>query len=105
MKLKKIKDVLESTELPVAYDAFPVDEAPELPFIVYREIGTDNFGADNKVWAVFLRIRVDLLVERRNSIIESKIEKAFDDNDIFWERQPVFESDEHYTRITYEIEV
>lgn len=105
MKLEFIKNVLESTGLTVAYDAFPEEDSPELPFIVYREIATDNFGADNKVWAVFLRIRVDLIVSRRDTETEAVIQKAFDDNDIYWEREPYYEGNEYYTRITYEIEV
>ena len=105
MNLENVKDILESTGLPVAYDDFPEEDAPELPFIVYREIGTDNFGADNKVWASFLRIKIDLLTAKRDLETEALLEKAFDDNDIFWEREPNFEGNEHYSRIIYEIEV
>ena len=49
MSLEEIKKLLETTGLPVAYRAFPVGNAPPLPFICYLFSSTNNFNADDVV--------------------------------------------------------
>ena len=54
MSLTDIYEMLDSIpefKDKVAYHHFPVGAAPELPYIVYLTRGTDNFSADNKVYA------------------------------------------------------
>ena len=50
MSLEEIKKLLETTGLPVAYRAFPVGNAPPLPFICYLFASTNNFNADDVVY-------------------------------------------------------
>ena len=50
MSLEEIKKLLETTGLPVAYRAFPVGNAPPLPFVCYLFSSTNNFNADDAVY-------------------------------------------------------
>lgn len=105
MTLEDFRTILAETNLPVAYLAFPADEAPAMPFIVYQETGSDNFGADNKVWHSAMRIQVDLLTSKKNRSTEILLENALDNADIFWERIVEFDDDEDCYRTTYEVEI
>lgn len=105
MTLADFKLILDTTGLPVAYLAFPADDVPPMPFIVYQETGSHNFGADNKVWTSAMRMQVDLLTRKRNRITELLLETALDANDIYWERIPDYDEDEDYYRVTYELEI
>lgn len=101
--LSEFKTILASTEYPVAYLAFPASIAPEMPFIIYQELGSDNFGADNKVWASGRRIQIDLFTQHKNTAAESLLESKLDNNDIYWDRMAEFSDDEECYRITYEV--
>lgn len=103
MILEEFVTILDGTGLPVAYLAFPEDEPATLPFIVYEEVGSDNFGADNKVWFSAARVQVDLYTRKRDRTTEQLLEHTFNENEIFWQRVPDFDEDEDYYRVVYEI--
>jgi hypothetical protein len=101
----ELKNILLETNLPVAYKAFREPDIPDLPFIVYQDIGSDNFGADNKVYFPKTKIQIDLITRFHSEETEKKLEDVLDDHDLFWEREPDFDSDEDYYRVTYEITI
>lgn len=105
MTLEQLKEILESTDLPVAYLAFPADQPAPMPFIVYQETGSRNMGADNKVWFSAMRVQIDLLTRRKDRATEMLLESTLSNADIFWERVPDYDSDNDYYRVTYEIEI
>ena len=105
MTLDGLATILETTGLPVTYLAFPPEEAPEMPFIVYQDTGSNNFGADNKVYFSATRVQVDLLTAEKDRTTEQTLEGVFDTNGIFWERTIDFDEDESNYRVTYEIEI
>ena len=105
MTLAELNTVLTGTGLPVAYLAFPADSPPAMPFITYQETGSDNFGADNKVWVSHMRIQINLFTAKKSRVTEELVEAALDDADIYWERESSFEEDEDCYRIIYDIEI
>ncbi len=105
MTLAELKTVLLTTGLPVAYQAFPATSAPRMPFIVYQETGSDNFGADNKVWSSASRIQIDLLCAKKDRPTEEALEAVLDTTGIFWERESDYDDSEDCYRITYDIEI
>lgn len=99
-----IYDILTDTGLPVAYQAFPADDPPDLPFIVYAEAYSVNFAADGIVYEPGRHINVDLLTR---SITEGadEVEEALTGAGIYWERTVEWLDDEKIFDITYEVEV
>lgn len=53
-------DMLEEAGLPLAYDHFAEGESPDPPFICFLFPGSDNFSADNTVYAEFSNLNVEL---------------------------------------------
>ena len=105
MKLIEVKEMLESTGLPVAYRAFPEGKAPKLPFIVYLSTGTDNFAADGKVYHEVKTIHVELYTETKSEELEKILEKAFDEWELFWNKSEEYLDTEKCYEILYEMEV
>lgn len=105
MTLAELKTVLAGTQLPVAYQAFPADNPPAMPFIIYQETGSNNFGADNIVWHSAMRIQIDLLCQKKNKTTEALVETALTNAGIYWERESSFDDDEDYYRTTYDVEI
>lgn len=105
MTLTELNTVLSGTGLPVAYMAFPVKAVPAMPFIVYQETGSDNFGADNTVWFSAMRIQIDLYCKVKNRVTEQLVESALTEAGIFWEREAEFDEDEAIYRSIYIVEI
>ena len=101
MSLEEIKKLLETTGLPVAYRAFPVGNAPPLPFICYLFSSTNNFNADDVVYQVINRITIELYSKAPEA--ENAVEAAL--KDLCWEKSEEYLDDEQCYEIIYEIEV
>lgn len=105
MTQENLKDILVSTGYPVAYLAFPKDKVPEMPFIVYQDIGSQNIGADDRVFYPVTRMQIDLITEFHDTDAETALETALNKNSLFWERVPNYDYSENYYRATYEVTI
>lgn len=102
MTIYELKSNLESV-LPhkVVYRSWAVGEAPPLPFICYYSTGSDNFGADNKVYRSKRTVRIELLSELKDIELEHSIEAVLP----YWTRNEDFIEDQKCYLTTYETEV
>ena len=90
----------------VVYHHWPTPESiPALPFIVYMEEGSDNFGADNIVYKAINNVRIELYTENKDTTSESAIENMLTSNTIYWEKDETYIDDERCYEIIYSIEV
>lgn len=105
MTLNEFNQLLQTTGFPVAYLAFPADEPAPMPFIVYQEVGSDNFGADNIVWNSAMRIQIDLLTAKKSRTMEETLEAVLTNAGIYWDRESGYDDGEDYFRTTYDIEI
>lgn len=105
MTLAELKAILDSTELPVAYNAWQVGAAPALPFIVYRQMGSNNFAADNIVYSGTKEIDVELYTKEKSPDTEAAVEDVLNGASIYWEKTETYLDDEKCFEVTYEIEV
>jgi len=108
MTLAEIKTMLESIdgfEDKVAYRAFPVKQAPALPFICYLDTSTDNFVADNKVYAVIQEIDIELYSKRKDLVSEGLIESKLAENNIVWNKYDEYIEDEKVYEVIYTITI
>lgn len=103
MTLAELKNQLETTGLPVTYEAWPIGHAPALPFIAYRVSGSNNFPADNKVYMPVQAIDIELYTENKSPATESLVETAL--SGFVWEKSEEYISDERMYEIIYSIEI
>lgn len=87
----------------VAYRAFPIGEAPELPFICYLATNSNNFVADNKVYHKIQEVDIELYTRNKDITSETLVEDALDANGIVWEKYEEFIDSENCFQITYTI--
>ena len=106
MTLTELKAVLESA-MPdkVTYRAWPVNEAPQLPYICYFATGSDNFGADNIVYHSATPVRIELYEETKNLTTEGTFESALTSAGIYWDRDETYLDDERCYLIIYEVTI
>ena len=96
---------LTGFENKIVYHAWPVGESPGLPFIVYLVDGSDNFGADNKVYKAINKINIELYSKNKDTTSEGLIESMLDSHSIYWEKDETYLDDEQCFEIIYSIEV
>lgn len=106
--LEELRQLLESIKgfrNKVAYRAFPVNEAPKLPFICYLETGTDNFYADNTVYQSASVVDIELYSRNRDRVSEKLIEEKLRENHITWTKNFEYIEDEKCYETIYTVEV
>lgn len=104
MTLAEFGNLLATSGLPVTYLAFPADNCPEMPFITFQEIGSNNFGADGKVYKKVRSMQVDLFTAGKDPVAEEALEAALD-NDYFWNKTQTLDDSEGCQRYTYTIDI
>lgn len=107
--MKELADFHEAlklaTGLPVAYHHFKVGQATELPYIVYYSTGNDDFKADNKNYAKFKEINIELYTNKKDEASELKLTSFFDANEIPYNTYESYIEDEKMYEVLYEITI
>jgi len=103
MTLEQLKTQLETSDLPVAYLAFPESAAPAMPFVVFQETRTDNFGADGVVYKKLSVIQIDLYTRGRDLDAEEALEDALAFT--YWDKEQSPIDDEACYRWSYDITI
>lgn len=104
MTIKDFYDLLATTEYPVTYEAWKTeDDVPPMPFICYRLVDTNNFGADNAVQVVINHFEVTLWTVGKDRAAEATLEAAL--SPIFWQKAETYEEGENAYAIIYDVEV
>lgn len=104
MTLSDLNTTLSSV-FPTAYWSFPEQKAPPMPYLVYFQTNTDNFGADNKVYHERRRVSIELLTRIKDPTAESAVEAALDAKEIFWNKTETHLDDEDAYEVIYDVEV
>lgn len=106
MTLAELKTTL-ATVLPnkVVYNAWPVGEAPELPYVCFYGTGADNFAADNVVWNSNRDVRIELYSRMKDLDTEEDLEEALTDAGLFWTRDESYISDESVYLTIFEVTI
>lgn len=89
----------------VVYRAWPVGQAPPLPFITYMVDDSDNFGADDIVYKAINRVNIELYSKNKDTVSEGLIEALLASLSIYWEKDETYIDDEQCYEIIYTIEV
>ncbi len=84
LKNKDLFELLKKMSVPVAYKEF--DEDIKLPCIAFYQNGSNNFGADNKVYKKNNTYNIELYTEYKDFELEQKLEDLLDENDIYWNK-------------------
>jgi hypothetical protein len=83
MKITEFANLLETIGVPVAMNRFSESQQP--PFLIYVDVGTTNFGADDIVYYEAINIDVELYSWTVDDELENRIKKLFTDNGIYYE--------------------
>ncbi len=101
---KDLYDLLNTLEIPVAYDHFDSDKEVSIPFIVYREVSPETFRADGITYHQFFNFTIELVTEKKEIALERQIEGLLTNNKIpYSKNDEVWDNDEKIYHNFYEI--
>ena len=89
----------------VAYRAFPIGAAPSLPFICFKEIESNNFVADCKVYHKITEVDIELYSDQKDTVSEEGIESMLNEKKIVWDKSEYYIDSENMLQIVYGIEI
>lgn len=101
MTAEQLKQILDETGYPVAYDHF--EQAQEAPFLLFAMPYTNNVFADDKVLKVRNRWNVYLATEKKDIAAEQTIENVLDSHIIAWNKSESYIEDEKLYQTIYEL--
>lgn len=105
MNLMEFKGLLETIDIPVQYQSFPIGNAPDLPYLLWYEDDSDNFKADNTNYFDVINVIVELYSDEKDLELETKLSKLFYDNEIEYDFNESFISDENMYLKAYEVTI
>ena len=79
MTYDDIVEMLEESNLPLAYDHFAEGESPDPPFLIFLFPGSDNMYADNRVFQKIDNLNIELYTDKKDPGTEARIEAILDD--------------------------
>lgn len=104
MKHKDLFLLLQSLDIPVAYDHFNSDKNIEPPFVVYRETSPDTFKADSITYFRPYNFEIELVTSIKDVELEQSIENLLTTNKIPYDVETeVWDEDERIYHNFYEI--
>lgn len=105
MTYSELIQILDSVHLQYAYHSFPEKQVPAPPYFVYYFAGTDNFAADNEVYAKIYNLTIELYTQNKNIAAETAVESALKSGKLFWNKTELYVESENAYEILYEMEV
>ncbi|MFG3613094.1 hypothetical protein [Rummeliibacillus stabekisii] len=104
MTLVELVSLLKTLGYPLAYSHF--SKPQPLPFLVYLNPSDNTVGADNKVLHKTRNINVEVYTDEKDLTLEAKIEKLFDENEIYYDNpDEIFIQSENVYKRTYYITI
>jgi len=101
----ELQQILTEIGLPNAYHHFAEGESPAQPFICFLIPGSNNFGADDKVYHKISEVHIELYTDKKDLSKEALVESALDSHEIFYDKSEVWIESEKLYEILYSFEM
>ena len=105
MTHEEVMEMLSEMDTPFAYDHFAEGESPDPPFICFLFPGSDNFSADNVVYAAFEELHIELYTDEKDPELEARVEDVLTGHELFWQKTEVWIESEKLYEVLYRMTV
>lgn len=101
MTYKEIAAVVSRIGAPAAYYQFPEGTEQATPFVCWYISGTDNFAADDTVYAETADLVIEVYTDNKDFALERKTAKILNDAGLVWDRVENWIESERMLQETY----
>lgn len=105
MTYKEINNMISSIGLGYAYYSFPVDEAPDLPYIVFYYPNYNDLSADDINYQTIAQLNIELYTANKDFDLERQVEDVLTSNNLFFSKSETFIQQEVMYEVLYEIDI
>lgn len=105
MMIKELTAILSEMKIPFAYDHFAEGESPKPPFLCYLLPGSENFGADGRVYYKISEVRIELYTDEKSLDIEEMVTAVLDEHGIFYDQSEVWIPSEKLYEVVFSFEI
>lgn len=102
---EEVMAMLDSMGISYAYDHFAEGESPDPPFICFLYPRSDNFGADNIVYASANELDIEVYTDYKDPDLEETIEEILTENELYYEKSEVWIESEKLYEVLYIVTV
>ena len=99
MTLAELKTLLETSQMPVAFDHFVTEQT--LPYLVYIVAENSTFSADGKVYYTAPVIQLELYTALKDEAKEGTVQQILDGASFFYTKAEGYLPDEQMYMVTY----
>ena len=99
-----MENIMQEIGLPWAYHHYAEGESPDPPFMLYLYPQSNNFGADNIVYAKTTDVYLELYTDLKDPSLEEQIESILESNSIYWDKSEVWIESEKLYEVLYSFE-
>ena len=105
MRYDEFADIMREMDMPTAYLQYPVGEVPALPFTVFYYPNTNNFAADDSVFAKIEHVNIELYSANKSFAAESSVESVLEAHGLPWDKTEAYLDSENMYEVLYEVEI
>lgn len=107
MTYQEVFEMLDSIspDLPVTYYQWDEGTTPSLPYLVFYYPSRNDFSADNKNYAKFTQLNIELYTDNKEFDLECMVEEALENADIYYTKEEQYIEDERMYEVLYMMEV
>lgn len=105
MTYEQVKTMMDEIGLPNAYYQFEDGSDVNPPFICFYYPNSDNFAADNRVYARIDALTIELYTDNKDFDLEKQVEDVLDAHEIYYDKDETFIESEAMHVVIYEMEV
>lgn len=105
MTYQEVAQMIESIGLPYTYYSFPINQAPNLPYIVFYFPNSDDFSADNLNYVPITDLNIELYSRDKNFALEKQVEDVLKNNNIYFSKSETFINTENMYEVLYETQI
>ena len=105
MTYSDIISLMDDIGLPYAYDHFAEGHAADPPFAVVLMPSSDNYIADNKVFALVEELNIEVYSDKKDPALEKRVQAVLDDHEIVWEKSEVWIESERLYEVLYSTKI
>lgn len=87
----------------VAMYAFPVDQTPELPIIIYLQTGVRTLAADDRIFYSAPIVEIELYTHAKDLVSESALEATFASAGLVWTKEEEYLYSERCYEVVYTV--
>jgi hypothetical protein len=105
MTPQEVNSMVESVGIPSAYYQFADDTGQQPPFICFFYGNSNDVTADNINYVRVERLYIELYTDQKDFALESKVEKALNDNGIVFAKSQDYIDTERMHVTVYESDI